>query len=153
MIIDTAEILAARILIVDDLPANIALFSQLLAQTGYTNINTTQDPTKVVALHEAHCYDLILLDLVMPKMSGFAVLEALKQRSTDHYLPVIVLTAEPAHKLQALQAGARDFVSKPFELLEVTTRIYNMLEARLLYRKLGLYNDALETMVATRTST
>lgn len=152
MIIDIAEILAARILIVDDLPANIALFSQLLAQTGYTNINTTQDPTKVVTLHEAHCYDLILLDLVMPKMSGFAVLEALKQRSTDHYLPVIVLTAEPAHKLQALQAGARDFVSKPFELLEVTTRIYNMLEARLLYRKLGLYNDALETMVATRTS-
>ena len=65
MIIDIAEILAARILIVDDLPANIALFSQLLAQTGYTNINTTQDPTKVVALHEAHCYDLILLDLVM----------------------------------------------------------------------------------------
>ena len=152
MIIDLTEILAARILIVDDLLANISLFSQLLTQTGYTNISTTQDPKKVVALHEAHCYDLILLDLVMPEMSGFAVLEALKKRSTDHYLPVIVLTAEPAHKLQALQAGARDFVSKPFELLEVTTRIHNMLEARLLYRKLGLYNEALEAMVATRTS-
>ncbi len=152
MTIDPAEILVARILIVDDQAANIVMFSQLLAQAGYTNISTTLEPTEVASLHDAHNYDLILLDLVMPVMDGFAVMEALKKRSKDHYLPVIVLTAEPAHKLQALQAGARDFVSKPFDLLEVTTRIHNMLETRLLYRRLGSYNETLEGLVATRTA-
>lgn len=85
----------------------------------------------------------------MPEMSSFAVLEAFKERSTDHYLPVIVLTAEPAHKLQA---GARDLVSKLFELMEAATRIQNILEARLPYQKLRLYNEALEAMVAIRIS-
>lgn len=152
MIIDPADILAARILIVDDLAANISLFSQLLTQAGYTNISVTKDSTEVVDLHHAHEYDLILLDLVMPGMDGFAVMEALKKGSKDHYLPVIAITAEPSHKLQALQAGARDFVSRPFDLLEVTTRIHNMLETRLLYRELGRYNTALEDMVARRTA-
>ena len=152
MIIDPADILAARILIVDDQASNVALFSDLLAQTGYSNVSATKTPSEVVDLHHAHHYDLILLDIAMPKMDGFAVMEALKKRSTDHYLPVIVLTADPAHKVQALQAGARDFVGKPFDLLEIKTRIHNMLETRLLYQQLGAYNDSLEDMVATRTA-
>ena len=152
MIIDPADILAARILIVDDQASNIVMFSQLLQQAGYTNVSSTLEPNEVIGLHHAHGYDLILLDLVMPEMDGFAVMEALKKRTRDHYLPVIVLTAEPGHKVQALQAGARDFISKPFDLLEVTTRIHNMLETRLLYRQLGFYNESLEGMVATRTA-
>ena len=94
------------------------------AQAGYTNISVIKNSIEVVGLHHAHEYDLILLDLLMPDLDGFAVMEVLKKGSKDHYLPVIAITAEPSHKLQALQAGARDFVSRPFDLLEVTTRIH-----------------------------
>ena len=99
-----------------------------------------------------NCYDLILLDLQMPGMDGFQVMEALKTNDADAYLPVVVITAQPAHKLHALQAGAKDFVSKPFDLTEVKTRIHNMLEVRLLYKKLENYNKELERQVAERTA-
>jgi DNA-binding response OmpR family regulator len=69
----------------------------------------------------------------MPGMDGFQVMEALKTNDSDPYLPVLVITAQPGHKLRALQAGAKDFISKPFDLVEVKTRIHNMLEVRLLY--------------------
>ena len=88
----------------------------------------------------------------MPVMDGFAVLEDLKKIDTSGYVPVLVITAQPAHKLRALQAGAKDFVSKPFDLIEVQTRIHNMLEVRLLYQKLDNYNKALETAVQERTA-
>jgi PleD family two-component response regulator len=97
------------------------------------------DPHAVCALHRDKHYDLILLDLLMPKMDGFEVMEELKKLKIDDYLPVLVLTAQPSHKLRALQAGAKDFISQPFNLIEVKTRIRNMLEVRLLYKKAKHY--------------
>ena len=146
------DIYGARILIVDDQAANVALLEQLLAQTGYRQVSSTMAPQTVCALHEANAYDLILLDLKMPQMDGFAVMEGLKMSTTDAYLPVIVLTAEPGHKLRALQAGAKDFISKPFDLIEVKTRIYNMLEVRMLYQKLENYSKLLEYATNQRTA-
>ena len=146
------DILAANILIVDDQPINVELLSQMLREAGYTHLSSTTKPQEVCALHLKNHYDLILLDLKMPVMDGFQVMEALKTDAQDAYLSVIVLTAEPGHKLRALQAGAKDFISKPFDLLETKTRIRNMLEVRLLYKKLGDYNKVLEQTVAERTA-
>ena len=134
----------ASILIVDDRATNVQLLDQLLRDTGYTNITSTMNPLAACPLHMQHKYDVILLDLNMPGMDGFEVMEKLKQAGSDPYLPVIVLTAEPRHKLRALQSGAKDFISKPFDLLEVKTRIYNMLEVRLLYKKMENYSKLLE---------
>ena len=122
------DIYNARILIVDDQPVNVALLERLLKETGYRQVSSTMAPQTVCDLHEINNYELILLDLKMPVMDGFAVMEGLKKSPHDTYLPVIVLTAEPAHKLRALQAGAREFISKPFDLIEVKFRIYSMLE-------------------------
>jgi PAS domain S-box-containing protein len=146
------EFLQASILIVDDQAANVQLLEQLLREAGYTNVASTMDPRSVRALHRENRYDLILLDLHMPAMDGFEVMQGLAADSSDSYLPVIVLTAQPGHKLRALQAGAKDFISKPFDLLEVKTRIHNMLEVRLLYRKLEMHNQLLEQTVAQRTA-
>jgi PAS domain S-box-containing protein len=150
--LEASEILNASVLIVDDMEANVMLLDQVLRNAGYTNIASTQDPRAVVALHRANRYDLILLDLQMPEMDGFQVIEALKEVETGGYLPVLVITAQPGHKLRALKAGAKDFVSKPFDLIEVQTRIHNMLEVRLLYRKLDNYNKVLEQTVLERTA-
>ena len=147
-----ADIRGARILIVDDQEPNIRLLEQLLADSGYTCVESTMDPSAVCALHRRKPYDLILLDLQMPVMDGFQVMEALKSNLDENYLPVIVFTAQPGHKLRALQAGAKDFISKPFDLLEVRTRIHNMLEVRLLYRRLASYASVLEETVAERTA-
>lgn len=152
MRLSAADIHAARILIVDDLEANVRLLQQMLAAAGYTAVSATMDPREVRALHEANRYDLILLDLAMPGMSGFEVMESLKTVEADDYLPVLVITAQPSHKLQALQAGAKDFVAKPFDLLEVKTRIYNMLEVRLLYQQLARHKQQLEQTVLERTA-
>ena len=146
-----ADILAARILIVDDQEANVHLLERLLGEAGYSAVASTADPLQVCSLHRSNDYDLILLDLQMPVMDGFQVMAALNADAGDSYLPVIVLTAQPGHKLQALQAGAKDFISKPFDLLEVKTRIRNMLEVRLLYRRLEAHNDLLERAVLERT--
>jgi len=147
-----AEILHANILIVDDLEANLMLLEQMLKNAGYTSITCCARPREVAPLHASHRYDLILLDLQMPDMDGFEVMEALREIEQDDYLPVLVITAQPGHKLRALKAGARDFVSKPFDLVEVQTRIQNMLEVRLLYRKLGEANRVLEQKVLERTA-
>lgn len=146
------DILNASILIVDDQQANVALLEQLLSEAGYTNVSSTMNPVEVSALHRKNYYDLILLDLQMPEMDGFQVMEVLKTNDQEGYLPVIVLTAQPGHKLRALQTGAKDFISKPFDLIEVKTRIHNMLEVRLLYKKLENYNKILEQTVAERTA-
>jgi PAS domain S-box-containing protein len=147
-----AEILNASILIVDDQASNVQLLEQLLREAGYTHVTATLNPQEVFALHKKQGFDLILLDLQMPEMDGFQVMEGLKTNTADDYLPVIVLTAQPAHKLRALQAGAKDFISKPFDLVEVKTRIHNMLEVRLLYKKLADFNKVLEQTVAERTA-
>ena len=146
------DILNGAILIVDDQQANVSLLEQMLHGAGYTRVASTMDPHEVCALHRKNRYDLILLDLQMPGMDGFQVMEGLKTNDAESYLPVLVITAQPGHKLRALQAGARDFVAKPFELVEVQTRIRNMLEVRLLYKKLEGYSKELEQAVQERTA-
>jgi DNA-binding NtrC family response regulator len=151
MNISESEILCASILIVDDRKANIMLLENLLLETGYTCIASTMDSRKVSSLHAENNYDLILLDLQMPEMDGFQVMEELKANVTNGYLPVLVVTAQPDLKLRALQSGARDFISKPFELFEIRTRVRNMLEMRLLHKKLESYSKSLEETVQERT--
>ena len=131
--ISPSDILNARILIVDDQKANISLLEQMLRSAGYVSVSSTENPRAVYDLHERNCYDLILLDLQMPGMDGFEVMEGLKRIDENGYLPVLVITAQPNHKLRALKAGAKDFVSKPFDLAEVLARVRNMLEIRLLH--------------------
>lgn len=150
--LEVAEILNAKILIVDDQKANVTLLEQILRNAGYLRVTSTMDPHTVCALYAEHRYDLILLDLQMPEMDGFQVMEGLKEIDPDGYMPVLVITAQPNHKLRALQMGAKDFVAKPFDIVEVQTRIHNMLEVRLLYRKLDNYNKVLEQTVLERTA-
>jgi len=152
MMVSATDILNARILIVDDQEPNVNLLEQMLREAGYTSVVSTMDPHEVCALHRKNRYDLILLDLQMPGMDGFQVMEALKVNDANGYLPVLVITAQPGHKLRALQAGARDFISKPFDLVEVRTRIHNMVEVRLLYRKIEDYSKVLEQTVRERTA-
>ena len=152
MLLNESDILNANILIVDDQPVNVALLTQLLNEAGYTRVSSTTRPAEVATLNREHRYDLILLDLNMPVMNGFEVIEMLKADDAGGYLSVIALTAEPGHKLQALQSGAKDFLSKPFDLAEVKTRIHNMLEVRLLYKKLESYSCFLEQSVQDRTA-
>ncbi len=137
------QIHAASILIVDDMEANVALLEGVLRRDGYKTISHTFDPREVCALHKKHRYDLILLDLHMPAMDGFEVMAGLQALEVDAYLPVLVVTAQPGHLLQALKAGARDFISKPFDLAEVLMRVHNLLEVRLLHRELVHYSQKL----------
>jgi PAS domain S-box-containing protein len=150
--IDLSEVLSASILIVDDQESNVILLEQLLGSAGYTNISSTKNPREVCTMHMEHSYDLILLDLQMPEMDGFQVMEGIKEIEKNGYSPILVVTAQPEHKLRALKAGAKDFISKPIEALELKTRIHNMLEVRLLYRKLENYNEQLEKKVIERTA-
>jgi diguanylate cyclase (GGDEF)-like protein len=147
MMVGVATILNANILIVDDQQSSISLLEQVLGNAGYSRVSSTMHSQEVCELHRKNRYDLILLDLQMSGMDGFTVMAGLNTNESESYLPVIVLTAEPAYKVRALQAGAKDFISKPFDLVEVKTRIYNMLEVRLLYKKLENYNAVLERRV------
>jgi diguanylate cyclase (GGDEF)-like protein len=144
--VSNADILNAAILIVDDQEANVQLLEQMLRNAGYSRIASTQDPRAVCALHRENHYDLILLDLRMPGMDGFQVMEGLKEIETDGYLPVLAVTAQPAHKLRALQSGAKDFIAKPFDLAEVLMRVHNMLEVRLLHEAARNYGKMLEAL-------
>ena len=150
--INQADILNAKILIVDDQAVNVQLLEYLLTSTGYLSVSSTTDPRVVAPWHEQHNYDLIILDLHMPGMSGFDVMNALKPLEAEAYLPVLVVTAQPDQKLAALEAGARDFVSKPFDPVEVLTRIRNMLEVRLMHRESKNYSALLEQTVRERTA-
>jgi PAS domain S-box-containing protein len=118
---------------VDDVESNVALLEQMLGDAGYVSVASTSNPFEVADLHRKNGYSLILLDLQMPGRDGFQVMEDLKPVETGGYLPVLVITAQPDHKLLALKAGARDFVSKPFDFAEVLTRVHNLLEVRLLH--------------------
>ncbi|HEY9839761.1 MAG TPA: adenylate/guanylate cyclase domain-containing protein [Candidatus Obscuribacterales bacterium] len=146
--IDASDFLNAKILIVDDLAANVHLLDRMLSAAGYQSVASTQNPREVCELHSQNTYDLILLDLQMPGMDGFQVMEGLKQIERGDYLPVLVITAEPGHKLRALQAGAKDFISKPFEQAEVLARVHNMLEVRLLHEESKNYSKLLEQKIA-----
>jgi CheY-like chemotaxis protein len=117
----------SKILIVDDQQSNVRLLEHTLRRGGFASITSTTNPRAVTALHRDHHYDLILLDLVMPGMDGFQVMEGLAEIEEDGHLPVLVMTADPRHEVRALQAGARGFISKPFVLTEVVTRVSSLL--------------------------
>jgi serine phosphatase RsbU (regulator of sigma subunit) len=142
--VTAADILSASILVVDDKEANVRLLEGMLRVAGYTSVTSTFDPHQVCELYRRHRYSLILLDLQMPGLDGFQVMKALKEIEGDGYLPVIVITAQPAHKLRALEAGAKDFVSKPFDLAELRARVHNILEVRLLHLETRRYIRELE---------
>jgi light-regulated signal transduction histidine kinase (bacteriophytochrome) len=133
-VITSSDILKADILIVDDQRANVSLLEEILRNAGYVSVSSTQDPREVCDLHRKNHYSLILLDLMMPGLDGFQVMEGLKEIESEGYLPVLAQTAQPSHKLRALRAGAKDFVSKPFDLAELLMRVYNMLEVRLMHK-------------------
>src|ERR1035437_9718622 len=143
--VSSSDILNAKVLIVDDQEANVLLIERMLRGAGYVSIASTRDPREVRELHLQNRYNLILLDLQMPGMDGFQVMESLKEIETGGYLPVLVITSQPAHKLRALSAGAKDFFSKPLDLAEVLMRVHNMLEVRLLHLETKrLYDQVVE---------
>jgi len=137
----------AKILIVDDRECNITLLRRTLEDAGYGSVFSTAHPENARHLHLENQFDLILLDLEMPGMDGFQVMEGLKEIERESYLPIMVLTAHPDLKLRALQSGARDFISKPFDLAEVLIRVRNMLEIRLLHQATRAQSTLLESLV------
>jgi putative two-component system response regulator len=147
------EIRKARILVVDDQESNLLLLQKVLGAAGYESLLTVADPTQVPDLYRAFKPDLMLLDLHMPGLDGFEVMALLRAAVRDDYLPILVLTADVTHptRLRALEMGARDFLTKPFDQVEVVTRIRNMLEVRLLHNRLRDQNAVLEQKVRERT--
>jgi CheY-like chemotaxis protein len=144
----------SRILIVDDQEANIDVLVSLLEMQGYKNIKTTQDPRLVTELYSSFDPDLILLDLSMPFLSGFEVMDQLKKQvPPNSYLPILVLTADvtPQSKQKALSGGASDFLTKPFDLVEISLRIKNLLYTVYLHKQLRNQNQVLENKVKERT--
>ena len=144
--ISASDILHGKILIVDDQHMNVRLLEEVLRSAGYVSIASTTNAGEVCQLHRTNRYDLILLDLMMPATDGFQVMEGLKEIETGSYLPVLAVTAQSDHKLRALQSGAKDFISKPFDLAEVLMRVHNMLEVRLLHEASRNHGRLLESL-------
>lgn len=141
------DILNTKILIVDDAEANLKLLEDLLTREGFHQIISTTDSTRALDLFIAFQPDLILLDLMMPELDGYAVLEILSRHiPKDEYLPVLVLTADATivAKRKALALGAKDFLTKPFDTIEAMLRVWNLLETRLLYRQLKALNKEIK---------
>lgn len=139
-------VLQAKILMVDDADANLKLLEALLTREGFTQMISTTEPQKAIELFNAFQPDLVLLDLMMPELDGYAVLNLLQQHiAEDEYLPVLILTADTtiAAKRKALALGAKDFLTKPFDHMETMLRIWNLLETRLLYKQLKQYQPDL----------
>jgi CheY-like chemotaxis protein len=140
-LIDDAEIQSRRILVIDDEEANVLLLRSLLEREGYRDIICLTDPTKAVATFVDAAPDLVLLDLMMPEMDGFQLLEAFARHDRpDAFRPVLVLTADTTlqARRRALALGAKDFVAKPFDVIEIGLRIANLLETRILYERLRM---------------
>lgn len=139
-----SDILNAKILVIDDADANLRLLEDLLAREGFHQVISTADSTRAIDLFTAFEPDLILLDLMMPELDGYAVLDMLSRHiPKDEYLPVLVLTADAtiAARRKALALGAKDFLTKPFDTIEAMLRVWNLLETRLLYRQLKALNQ------------
>lgn len=134
--INTADILQAKILVVDDDRDSAMTLAMTLQHAGYANVTASSDSKGVRELHRQNNYDLILLDLQMPGMDGFQVMEGLKEFEREGYLPVLAITGEPGHKVEALRLGAKDFLRKPVDIEELLVRVRNMIEVRLLYAEL-----------------
>ncbi|MQA98819.1 MAG: response regulator [Actinobacteria bacterium] len=144
-----------RILVVDDEPANVELIRRLLARSGYTHVESTTDPTEVESMYRALQPDLIMLDLHMPKLDGFGVMEQLSQLiRPGEFVPILVLTADVTQdsKQKALVSGAKDFLTKPFDPSEVVARVGNLLETRNYHLELRRHNELLEEKVQERTA-
>jgi len=151
---DEATRRSAHILIVDDEPANLLLLQRVLLSAGYQRISGASDGLEAIAICENETPDLVLLDLMMPHCDGFGVLEALSPILEREYLPILVLTAyvERGARQRALKMGAKDFLTKPFDHVEVLLRVNNLLETRLLTLQLSEQNRLLEARVAERTA-
>jgi diguanylate cyclase (GGDEF)-like protein len=132
--ISPEDILRAKILLVDDCEDNLFAISESLLMAGYTEVSSTSNPLRVRELHEVNNYDLIVLDMQMPHMDGLEVMESLSSVEKTAYLPVLTVTGDSGYKMAALKAGARDFITKPYDLSELHQRIHNLLEVRLLYK-------------------
>ena len=147
------DVLLANILIVDDQLVNVRLLEKILKQAGYVNIYSTLDSREALSMFKQYDIDALLLDIRMPNLDGFQVMDLLKQELTEDYLPILVLTAEltPETRAKALGGGAKDFLAKPFDRLEALQRVRNMLEVRLLHKQVKLQNKTLEAKVAERT--
>jgi putative two-component system response regulator len=143
-----------KILVVDDEPLNVALLEDMLGGAGYTRLQSVTDSRLAAERCAEFAPDLVLLDLMMPFLDGFAVLEGLRSAPHDVFLPVFVLTADANEetKRRALRAGATDFLLKPFDETEVLLRIGNMLEIRQLHLQLDTQRAAYEEAVRERTS-
>ncbi len=143
----------AGILIVDDNATNVKLLEMTLEVEGFANVKSTTDPREVLDLQQQEKFDVILLDIQMPHMDGFEVMDQLRGIAEGDYMPVLVLTAQQdmETRLRALECGARDFVTKPFDRSEVINRIYNMLEVRFLYNERRRQAEVLEAKVKERT--
>lgn len=146
--------LKSKILIVDDEPGNVFLLEQMMIQEGYDNLHSTCDSTNAIGLFVEVQPDLVLLDLNMPRTDGFQVMEQLKEADPESLVPILVLTAlkDEKTKLRALRSGAKDFLSKPFDLTEASLRIKNLLEMRLLHQRVQMHNQILEEQVQIRTA-
>ena len=144
----------ARILVVDDNPINVELLLDLLDEAGYANLYSLTDPRQVLAQLEDALPDLILLDIRMPHLDGHQVLGQLRARWGEQMPPVIVLSAQTDRdtRLQALGLGARDFLGKPFDQLEVLQRIHNTLEVHFLLRERHDRALLLQRLVDERTA-
>lgn len=121
------DIANVQILIVDDIEANVLLLEQMLTEVGYQNISSTMNPYAVVHLHRTNNYDLILLDLQMPGMDGFQIMEDLKLNQDNNFLSILVLSVQVEQYKKSLAAGAKGFISKPFDITEIDKRIRNLL--------------------------
>ncbi len=144
--VSETDILNAKLLIVDDQELGARALKQMLEEAGYSDVTYTTNPYEVCELHRTNHYTAILLDLQMPGMNGFQVMQDLNAIEADGYAPVLAITAEPAYKLHALRVGAKDFISKPFDAEEVLTRVRNMVEIRLLHEDARNTATALEIL-------
>lgn len=153
MVVDGTEILRSKILIVDDEPLNVDILEAILEGASYINIFSSTDPREVFALQEEHNFDLIMLDVNMPHLSGIEVLAGLSEYLSNDFIPILILTANIDDKTRynALRLGATDFLTKPFSQWEVLLRINNMLRTRLFYNSQKFRADELEEKVRERT--
>ncbi len=147
------EIINARILIIDDNPSNIKLMERTLTSAGYTSVLGITDSRETISMYEGYQPDLIILDVNMPHLNGYQVMEKLNEVKGNDYLPVLVLTAQHDKDtlLAALNLGAKDFLTKPFEQTEALMRIRNILEVRILHNQVRNHNSILEQKVRERT--
>ncbi len=143
----------SRILAVDDSDANLLVLESILEDIGYTNVVTLSDPSQAVEMCRVFDPDLLLLDLHMPGVSGLDVMAAVRELTSNTYLPILMLTADISSeaKVRALSTGANDFLTKPFDRMEVELRIRNLLHTRRLHLQLRDQNAELEERVAERT--